>query len=148
MAHKEIDKRELFIKNTIGRIGFLLLSILGLFISMINIKTDSQHSLIMLFFSLGFFYAALTNRIKLYVFDNKIQFLWIGSLRKKTINKKEINSINFLKHKIIISTTSKKHTLDIFNVKRNNKRLLETFFTNLKNYSDGTKIRFSNNGKH
>ena len=31
MTNKEIDKRELFIKNVLGRIYFFLLALLGLF---------------------------------------------------------------------------------------------------------------------
>jgi hypothetical protein len=123
---------ELLISNIKVRITYLIVGVLGLFAALLSVKTAMLHSLIILFFSCCFFFIAITNRIRIKKNGNEIHFLWISSLVTKIIKTEDIQSIDFFKNKLILTTKVKKYKLSTFNVSKENKKLLETYFYKFK----------------
>jgi hypothetical protein len=126
--------KHLSIPNNSGRLihivlgaGFLTVLFLGYFTDTASIYDYIIYSIL----GCGFFYISQTNKIEAWIDENYFRYRWL-SIRKHEIMLSHIREIGFKRYKIVVRTTEKDISLDIFNVGKKNKReIIEFLRTNL-----------------
>ena len=126
--------KHLSIPNNSGRLIHLVLG--AGFLTVLALKHYTETASIYDYFinsilGCGFFYMSLTNKIEVRIDENYFRYQWL-SMRKHEIMLSHIREIGLKRYKIVVRTTEKDISLDIFNIGKKNKReIIEFLRTNV-----------------